>query len=110
MDKALPWTSNRIQTHQALVREYNLKLSAIQLLSKAQLRKAIFTKDYLKDKQSIHSSECSKFCPWIKPEQLTATNQGHIPLVPHRATIAALYFNVVQFAPIKKKLLQEAVT
>lgn len=47
----------RMQAHQALVREYNLKLSAIQVLSKAQLRKAIFTKDYLKDMQFIHSSK-----------------------------------------------------
>jgi hypothetical protein len=49
----------RIQTHQALVREYKFKLSAIQRLSKAQLRKAIFTKDYLQDKQFIHSSQQS---------------------------------------------------
>lgn len=55
----------RIQTHEALAREYSLQLPAIHVLSKAQLRKAIFTKDYLKDKQFIHSSKHSKFHPWI---------------------------------------------
>lgn len=91
-----------MQTHQDLVREYNLKLSAIQVLSKAQLRKAVFTKDYLKDMQSIHSSKHSKFYPRSKPDHLTATHEGHITLATHGTAIMKLYFNVMPFALMKK--------
>lgn len=75
----LAW-QQRIGTPQALVRGYNLKRSAIQPLSKAQLRKAIFTKDYLKGKPCIHSSKHSTFYPWRKPEHLAATRRGHVTL------------------------------
>lgn len=73
----------RTQTRQALVTEYNLKQSAIQLPSKAQLRKAIFTKDYLKDKQFIRSSKHSKSYPGITSDHLAAARRGHTTSAPH---------------------------
>lgn len=95
----------RIRTHQALVREVGLKPSAIQLLSKAQLRKAIFTKDDLKEKQSIRSSEHSAPVPGLE----LPTSQLHTAtlLQPHTNVTTGLYFNAMLLALIKK-LLQDA--
>lgn len=77
----------RTQTHQALEQRtqtrHNLKQSAIQLPSKAQLRKAIFTKDYLKDKQFIHSLKHSKSYPGTISDHLTAARWGHTTSAPH---------------------------
>lgn len=77
----------RTQTQQALEQRtqtrHNLKQSAVQLPSKAQLRKAIFTKDYLKDKQFIRSSKHCKSYPGTTPDHLAAARRGHATSAPH---------------------------
>lgn len=45
----------RIAAFQVLVREYNPQLTTIQHLPEAQLGETVFSKDCLKDMQSVHS-------------------------------------------------------
>lgn len=102
----LAW-QQRIGTPQALVRGYDLKLAAIQPPSKAQLRKAIFTKDYVKGKQFIHSSEHSAFYPWIKPGRLAAACRGHVTLS-HKEPLSPDCILMPSLVLLSKKLRQDA--
>lgn len=74
---------------QDLVGGYNLEISAAQNLSKAQLWKAIYMENCLKDMQSIHSLD-TQFYSWIKPNQERAAAWNTFVLVLQRIAFTDL--------------------
>lgn len=72
------------------------------------MRKAIFTKDYLKD-QAVHPFlKHSKFYPWIKPDLYNFTLGPQYFSPTQNRAVTELYFNVIPFALIQKLLEEQS--